>query len=177
MTHWVNDVPYETEEEAQAAWEALLAEEARVREQEAIADAEWDKVRPLNPTEVLTAILASTDVAESIPDEAIARMAPYFAEWDGDGVSYTTGTLASYQDVVYRCLQDHTAQSNWAPDISPSLWAKVLIPDPEVIPEWEQPGSTNPYMKGDKVTHNGSTWESDIDNNIWEPGVYGWHQI
>jgi hypothetical protein len=51
---------------------------------------------------------------------------------------------------------------------------QVLIPDPETIPEWVQPGSTNPYMKGDKVTHNGSTWVSLVDNNVWEPGVYGW---
>ena len=31
----------------------------------------------------------------------------------------------------------------------------------------------SPYMQGDKVTHGGKTWVSAIDNNIWEPGVYG----
>ena len=41
---------------------------------------------------------------------------------------------------------------------------------------WEQPESTNPYMKGDKVTHAGRTWVSTIDNNVWEPGVYGWEE-
>ena len=60
---------------------------------------------------------------------------------------------------------------------APSLWAKVLIPDPEVIPVWEQPESTNPYMKGDKVKHKGKTWSSTIDNNVWEPGVYGWAEV
>ena len=49
-----------------------------------------------------------------------------------------------------------------------SLFAKVLIPDKNVIPEWEQPESTNPYSKGDKVTHNGKTWRSTIDGNVWE---------
>lgn len=29
-------------------------------------------------------------------------------------------------------------------------------------------------MLGDKVTHNGKTWTSIVDNNVWEPGVYGW---
>lgn len=38
----------------------------------------------------------------------------------------------------------------------------------------EQPDSTNPYSNGDKATHNGKTWTSDLDNNVWEPGVYGW---
>lgn len=44
----------------------------------------------------------------------------------------------------------------------------------EVIPEWVQPDSTNPHMKGDKVINNGQTWESTIGNNVWEPSVYGW---
>jgi C-terminal processing protease CtpA/Prc len=30
---------------------------------------------------------------------------------------------------------------------------------------------------GDKVTHNGKVWESIVDNNSWEPGVYGWTEI
>ena len=34
--------------------------------------------------------------------------------------------------------------------------------------------SANAYAKGDKVTHNGKTWISDIDNNAWAPGVYVW---
>ena len=29
---------------------------------------------------------------------------------------------------------------------------------------------------GDKVTHNGKTWVSNIDGNVWEPGVYGWNE-
>lgn len=55
--------------------------------------------------------------------------------------------------------------------------AKVLIPDDDVILQWEQPESTNPYKKGDKVLHKDATWISIIDDNIWEPGVYGWEQI
>ena len=70
-------------------------------------------------------------------------------------------------------LQAHTSQTDWTPDVSHSLFAQILIPDENVIPEWVQPDSTNPYMKGDKVTHNGITYESLIDNNVWEPGVIG----
>jgi hypothetical protein len=61
--------------------------------------------------------------------------------------------------------------------VAPSLFAKVLIPDIDVIPEWVQPDSTNPYMKGDKVTYKGKTWISTIDNNVWAPGEYGWDEI
>ena len=28
--------------------------------------------------------------------------------------------------------------------------------------------------KGAKCSHNGKHWMSDVDNNVWEPGAYGW---
>jgi len=61
--------------------------------------------------------------------------------------------------------------------LAPSLWTKVLIPDENVIPEWEQPDSTNPYMKGDRVMFDGKVYESTIDNNVWSPDVYGWTEV
>lgn len=92
------------------------------------------------------------------------------------GVSYPVGIKVRFGGVLYRCLTAHTSQEDWLPDVSPSLWAKVLVEEGEILP-WEQPDSTNPYMMGDKVTHNGTTWVSDIDGNIWEPGVYGWTEV
>lgn len=69
--------------------------------------------------------------------------------------------------------------------IKPYLFEKKAVCTPylvggnqtDTIPEWEQPDSTNPYAKGDKVTHNGKTWQSTTDNNVWEPGVYGWEEV
>ena len=98
-------------------------------------------------------------------------------KWSGDGVQYTAGQRVQDDGVLYTVLQAHTSQPDWKPANAPSLFAKVLIPDPTVIPEWEQPDSTNPYAKGDKVKHNGKTWVSDIDGNVWEPGVYGWTEV
>ena len=76
-------------------------------------------------------------------------------------------------------VEYHTAQDSWTPDAAPSLFAKVLIPDPDVIPEWEQPDSTNPYKKGDRVRFNGKVYESLIDNNVWSPSAYpaGWREV
>ena len=111
-------------------------------------------------------------LAQYAPDEVAATAAFAFDPWDAAG-AYEVGNRVRYADVLYKCLTAHTAQESWTPDVSPSLWAKVLIPDPSVIPEWEQPGSTNGYSKGDKVTHNGKTWESLADNNVWEPGAIG----
>ena len=109
-------------------------------------------------------------------DEAALTGKDLYPLWNETAI-YKKDQRVRFNNVLYTCLQAHTAQSTWAPKDAPSLWAKVLIPDPEVIPEWEQPESTNPYMKGDKVKHKGKTWSSTIDNNVWEPGVYGWAEV
>lgn len=111
-----------------------------------------------------------------LTDEQAATVVSLYRKWES-GIDYNAGDRRLYEGNLYTCLQAHTAQETWNPKDAPSLWAKVLIPDPDVIPEWEQPDSTNGYMTGDKVTHNGKTWASDVDNNVWEPGVYGWTEV
>lgn len=112
----------------------------------------------------------------AMTDEEILNYHDFVEKWNS-GKSYSVGKRLEHNGVIYKVLQDHTSQDDWTPDVSLSLFAKVLIPDVNVIPEWEQPDSTNPYSKGDKVTHNGKTWVSDIDGNVWEPGAYGWTEV
>lgn len=114
--------------------------------------------------------------AQTLDDAEALEVKGIYPEWDS-AATYAVGVKVLYEAVLYKCIQAHTAQEAWNPIDASSLWAKVLIPDDNVIPEWEQPESTNPYMKGDKVTHNGKTWVSDIDNNTWEPGLYGWTEV
>ena len=58
-------------------------------------------------------------------------------------------------------------------------YTNVLIPSPDVIPDWEQPDSTNAYQIGDKVRFEGKVYESVIANNIWSPAAYpaGWKEV
>ncbi len=120
-------------------------------------------------------------IASGLTDaEAVAATCLY-PRWSAGSVAYAKGQRLQYENTLYTVLQAHTSQATWTPTAAPSLFAKVLIPDPTVVPEWEQPDSTNPYMKGDKVKHNGKTWVSLIDNNVWEPGATGtaalWQEV
>lgn len=108
------------------------------------------------------------NAADLTDTEAIA-LPDVFPAWSGEGVAYAAGDRVRYGGILYKCLQAHTSQGTWAPTAAPSLWARVLVPDPEDIPDWIQPDSTNPYMTGDKVRHNGHVWRSLVDNNVWEP--------
>lgn len=128
-------------------------------------------MRPQDKARALRPLIEAA--AASLPDEAALQGVELFPAWR-EAAAYTAGQRVRHDGILYACLQAHTSQADWTPDTAVSLWARVLIPDPGEIPEWVQPESTNPYHKGDRVRHNGSVWTSDIDGNVWEPGVYGW---
>jgi len=118
------------------------------------------------------------EVAATLPDESATNYTDLFPRWSEAGVLYNAGARVRYEGKLYKCVQPHVSQEAWSPDASPSLWAEVLAgQDGTDVGEWVQPDSTNPYMQGDRVTHNGKLWESNVDNNVWEPGVYGWTEI
>lgn len=135
-----------------------------------------ERSRPLTAEEVSRMLIASQINSLAVDDSTALRMREFYPLWEA-GQDYTAGFRLRYGGLLYKVLQAHTSQETWTPDAAPSLFAKVLIPDENVIPEWEQPDSTNAYAKGDKVTHKGKTWVSDVDNNLWEPGIYGWIEV
>ena len=119
-------------------------------------------------------------VANQVVDDVVAlEISEFYDEWKPNQ-NYEVGRYLRYKEVLYKVLQPHTSQDSWTPDITASLYAKVLIdPTGETIPEWVQPDSTNAYMTGDKVRYNGVVYESTIDNNIWSPEAYpaGWKVV
>lgn len=130
----------------------------------------------MNRVEAQAFVDAIVLLRNHVTDEIAASCPAVYPVWRMDTV-YSVGDRVTFNGNLYKCLTQHISQDNWTPVNAPSLWAKVLIPDETVIPEWEQPDSTNPYMQGDKVTHNGKTWVSNINNNVWEPGGYGWEEV
>ena len=92
------------------------------------------------------------------------------------GVDYAADIRVRYGGKLYRCVQAHTAQTDWTPDQTPALWTEVAKPGE--IPVWKQPtGAQDAYQRGDKVHYPGkddTVYISTVDNNVWEPGVYGW---
>lgn len=119
-------------------------------------------------------------VANQVTDDVVALSIQEFYDIWEVGISYCVGRYITYNDILYKVLTEHTSQTTWTPDVTPSLFAKVLIdPSGETIPEWVQPDSTNAYMIGDKVKFEGNVYESVIDNNIWSPTAYpaGWKLV
>ena len=114
-------------------------------------------------------------LAEGASDEKLVDNKAAFPFWNGSGITYKAGNIVQYLDKVYRVLQAHVSQLDWTPITATSLFVEIQVGGD--IPEWVQPSSVNPYMKGDKVKHKEKIWVSDIDNNVWEPSVYGWTEV
>lgn len=94
-----------------------------------------------------------------------------FPAW-ATGTSYSTNERIEYGGTLYRCVQTHTSQADWVPPATSALWVVVSL---EEWPDWVQPtGAHDAYAAGAKVSHAGKHWTSNVDANVWEPGVYGW---
>lgn len=116
-----------------------------------------------------------TDVAISYLDDDEAETVTILFENWAAGVAYAVGDRRQYDGLLYRCVQAHTSQDDWTPPQVPALWVRTST---EEWPEWIQPtGAHDAYNKGDKVSHLEKHWESDIDANVYEPGVYGWSEV
>ncbi len=108
-----------------------------------------------------------------LDDDEAENVTMLFEDWQS-GVAYAVGDRRKYDGLLYRCVQAHTSQIGWEPPAVPALWTRTST---EEWPEWVQPtGAQDAYAMGDKVSHNGAHWVSDVDGNVWEPGVYGWSE-
>lgn len=126
-------------------------------------------------TEKTDALRKKMELASAWTDDADAleciELFPYWIP----GREYIIGERVQHNKKLYKCIQAHTSQEDWQPDITPALWVKVSV---EEWPEWAQPtGAADAYMKDDKVSHNDKHWISTVDANVWEPGVYGWEEV
>ena len=85
------------------------------------------------------------------------------------------GDIVEDEGQLYRSIHDvKDAGQNRKPSETPSMWTPIGNPLEE-FPEWVQPiGAHDAYSKDAKTSHSGKKWVSEVDGNVWEPGVYGW---
>ena len=116
---------------------------------------------------------AAINIAQSaLSDDTAVQAIDLFPEWSGGGISYAKDDRVGFGGLLYKCVQAHTSQQTWTPTGAVSLWTRIDDPA-EQWPQWVQPGSTNPYPMGAKVTHNGMRWVSNHPANVWVLGAVG----
>lgn len=133
-----------------------------------------DKVAAAAP---MAASIAFVKLVENelIDDITAAEHCDLFASWTENWTG-KRGQIVRDEGVLYKAIHDILVSAqNGKPKDTPSIW-KAIGDLGEEWPAWSQviAGVDTPYMTGDKVSHNGKHWISDIDGNVWQPGVYGW---
>ena len=102
-----------------------------------------------------------------------------FEEWR-ENVTYKKGQIRRSNGILYTYIyeQDVLSVIDWRPENTLGVMWEVYA-DPTVeYPQWSQPiGAHDAYGIGDKVTYNDVRYISTTENNVWQPGVYGWELV
>lgn len=75
------------------------------------------------------------------------------------GLAVQVGDVYSYGTFLWRCLQAHTTQGSWPPDLVPTLWRKVEIIHEDEARVWQ---AGVDYAVGDEVAY------PDKDSPLYE---------
>lgn len=145
----------------------------------------WDLEPPHVDVRLLATLLVIAAESNQLDDAVLAENPSYFILWQGN-FTCLAGTIV--QEIVgigddqeqrlYRSIHDiGEAYKDLKPSENPTLWTRIGNPAEE-YPEWFEPkGAHDAYPIGAKVSHSGKQWVSNYDNNIWEPGVFGWEEV
>ena len=131
------------------------------------------------------AIREAMDVAgANLSEELALECVRLYRPWEvgrvvnvGEYLTYGFNSVGDPQ--LYKVIIEHTAQADWTPDTSPSLFSAIGLDD-EGYPVWSQPtGSHDAYNEGDVVNYNGTLYRSLIDGNTYSPDAYpaGWEVV
>lgn len=90
----------------------------------------------------------------SLSDEDALGGVELFPAW-AVGTTYARGFRFRYGEKLYKVLQDHTSQSDWKPDGTPSLYAEVEKPG-----QGDTPDNPIPY-EGNMELFEGKYYSQD----------------
>lgn len=115
----------------------------------------------------------------ALSDEVAMEVADLYPEWIANK-KYLKDEIVKYgvnidnETQLYKITVEHVSQAQYPPNTDITHYTKIgFTEDGTTI--WTQPlGGHDAYKQGDVVSHKGKTWISDLDGNVWEPGVYGW---
>ena len=102
-------------------------------------------------SETLGLLMRAAVADGKITDEELLRVAPALEGrlWQ-PGTAVTVGDVYSFGAFLWKCVQAHTTQGDWSPDLTPALWHKVEIVSGNETRVW---AVTVEYAVGDVVAY------------------------
>ncbi len=161
----------------------ILPDDVKITEGETLTDDLLARALPLDQFISVTTeealpnalgLLLRLAVADGrVTDEELLSIQPALEGrvWKA-GQTVQVGDVYSYNAFLWRCLQAHTTQSDWSPDVVPALWRKVEIVPESNVRVW---ADGIDYVMGDEVTYpdeNGALYiclQAHTSLVGWEP--------
>ena len=113
------------------------------------------------------AVLVAQLQAQALTDAQAITVKAIYPAYDPNGVQYPVDFKVTQDNVLYKCLQEHTSQENWAPGVAPSLWTAVAtgedagtLEDPIPVPETVTTAGFE-YEKGKYYSEGGTVYLMD----------------
>lgn len=113
------------------------------------------------------AVLVAQMRAQSLTDAQAITVKAIYPAWSPDGVQYPVDYKVVHNDVLYKCIQEHTSQEVWAPGIAPSIWVAVETgehagtqEDPIPVPDTVTTAGFE-YEKGKYYSEGGTVYLMD----------------
>ena len=115
--------------------------------------------------------------ADELDEKTISDIAPLFDPWQV-GIEVEVGDVLSWDGTLVECIQAHTTQADWTPDVTPALWKIHRTDTGDEIPVWI-PGisvnvdevfsydDTNYRVIQAHTTQEG--WEPPNTPALWDP--------
>lgn len=63
----------------------------------------------------------SEKIVSTFDDTAAVKVTELFPQWQAD-FAVSVGDRYRYGEKLYKCIQSHTTQADWTPDVTPALW-------------------------------------------------------
>ena len=101
-------------------YEELLKEFKIFREQVYAKFAEYD--------EILRTLIGSNSekIVSTFTDENAVKVIDLYPVW-AVGIAVSKDSRYQYEGKLYKCVQAHTTQADWTPDVTPNLWTVIDV--------------------------------------------------
>ena len=101
-------------------YEELLKEFKTFREQVYAKFAEYD--------EILRTLISSNSekIVSTFTDENAVKVIELYPTWVV-GIAVAKDSRYQYNGKLYKCVQAHTTQADWTPDVTPDLWTVIDV--------------------------------------------------
>ena len=80
-----------------------------------------------DPTSVMATITKLAAIqAKNLSDQEAIEVITLFDKWDYDNHKYSVGDRVRFDSSLYKCILEHTSSNEFAPDLSPNIWTKIV---------------------------------------------------